>query len=102
MTDPQVAEARKPVIPLTYTERAERYIRQRTGQEPDERRMLADQVTPRQRRRMFKKERRSWPGYSRRAVDMPWDPRHVDLDDYEPDAHYCVTPGCNCCGDDDD
>lgn len=91
--------------PLTYTERGANYLRQ-AGRAEDEDRMLADQVTPRQRRRMFHKERRSWGGYAQpEDTAFDWHATTDDLDDDDQDPHdlgYCVTPGCNCCGDDDD
>ena len=86
--------------PLGYAARAGNYIRQ-SGREPDEHRMLADQVTPRQRRRMFRKERRRWPAVHA-DVAFDFDYGDDDLDGYRPDIDprelsYCVTPGCNCC-----
>jgi len=62
--------------PLLYGDRCERYARQR-GWKYDPHAMSVHHLTPRQRRRAIAKERRAWPGYSRRAVDMPWHPREV-------------------------
>jgi hypothetical protein len=52
--------------PLDYAGRCERYARQR-GWHYDKRYMSIGHLTPRQRRRALKKERRQlWPAYSSR------------------------------------
>lgn len=61
--------------PLDYAARCERYARQR-GWAYDVHAMSTRHLTPAQRRRAMRKERRSWPGWSRRVIDMPWDPRY--------------------------
>lgn len=50
---------RKPVKPLDYADRCERYARQR-GWHYDPQRMSIHRLTPAQRRRALHKERRSW------------------------------------------
>lgn len=85
--------------PLGFGARARRYMAQ-SGREWDPHRMSLDQVTSRQRRRLMRKERRSWRACAEEYRD--WGGATDDLDDYEPpEAGYCVTPGCDCCGDDD-
>jgi hypothetical protein len=63
-------------IQLDYSGRCERYARQR-GWAHDPKKLSIGHLTPRQRRRAIRKERHAWPGYSRRAIDMPWDPRYA-------------------------
>ena len=86
--------------PLTYAARARNYERQR-GRERDPHRMTLDQCTPRQRRRLMHKERRAWRAYAFQHDDDYISAWQDELDDYEPEP-YCVTPGCDCSGDDDD
>lgn len=72
--------------PLGYAGRCQRYARQ-AGWAYDEHRLSIDRLTPRQRRRAIKKERHAWDGYSRRSIDMPWDPRYAlyNLDELSDD-----------------
>ena len=79
--------------PLDYAARCQRYARQ-AGWAYDEYRLSIDRLTPRQRRRAIKKEQHAWPLYSRRSIDMPWDPRYavynlgeLSDDDPQPDDY---------------
>jgi hypothetical protein len=63
--------------PLTYSDRCQRYARQ-AGWKYDPHGLSIHRLTPAQRRRALKKERSAWPLYSRRSIDMPWDPRYYD------------------------
>lgn len=128
--------------PLGYAARCERYARQR-GWAYDEHRMSIGHLTPAQRRRALRKERRGWRKYGDQhrhdhlldcdvcglpdpyqgagdgigSCDCPrcqcgaaacsWlctcPPDDVADPLWEisyPEEPYCVTPGCNCCGDD--
>jgi hypothetical protein len=82
--------------PLDYDGRCERYARQR-GWAYDPSRLSIGRLTPRQRKRAMKKERSAWPLYSRRSIDMPWDPRYHDVgDDYR--AGNAADWPCDVCG----
>jgi hypothetical protein len=78
--------------PLGFHARARNYMAA-SGREWDPHRMWLEQCTPRQRRRLMHKERRSWVTYSRRSRDMPWDPRYD-----APDGSVYVSGGCDVCG----
>jgi hypothetical protein len=92
--------------PLDYAARCERYARQR-GWAYDPAASSIGHLTPKQRRRAMRKEDRA----NRKAGWLPPVSLVIDsyggLDDYgsydDPhDLGYCVTPGCRCCGGDDE
>jgi hypothetical protein len=90
-------------VTLDYAGRCERYARQR-GWAYDPERMSIGHLTPRQRRRALKKESSQGSRAAIRRIGAAiaaWQPDDDDYDD-SGDERYCVTPGCDCCGDGDD
>jgi hypothetical protein len=86
--------------PLGFHDRARRYMAA-SGREWDPHRMSLDQVTPRQRRRLMHKERRSW----RKRADQHRHDSWLDCDvcglpdpynGYGDGIGSCDCPRCEC------